>query len=468
MDKKNIIKNILHKEASDWDKNLAWQNIEQQIQPKKKRRPVLIFLFLIGISIAVVWNAMTPLKTPTPPIESRSKNDAKVAQNHLNKIKDHEISSQLSSNEYNTLSIQEEDEITKNTSMLASGSTYIPLKPSFNEDPVLEKPSQNSSAQNSRIKDIIEINLQDLVNVSGDHHTDNVQNTTPNSVEIKKDEVDYQYEASPLPILIFKSIGSNNVSNISVNQQYQKPIKHHTNPQWYMSFSSSYAAVHRKINPSDPLTLNYSNTQEQHVTPNEAISATWMVNKKTFKNIYFSSGVRYLQINEFLVAEDVIINSGMEQNDQAYVINNTSGNTYLSGERAYTHRQGFSIKSPNKYQRINIPLGVHSMSSIMGRTFTLGVGMDLNIYQRYSGINLGLDEKFIYHEANKFIEIYRKNWVNSWFVHFHVDILKYNDFRMSIGGHYASDIGSTVRSRWAVNQNYSRYGLEIGLAHILH
>ncbi len=463
MDKKNIIKNILHKEAPEWDKSLVWQNIEQQIQPKKKRRPVFIFLFLMVISLVIVWSVMKTLKTPTSLIESNPINDVLVTQKHVNKIDDRSIDSRLSAKEDSTLIIQKENDITENTSILASKSSSPLFKPFYNDDPMIENKSQNPSVRKNWINDLIEADKIDLGNTLQENLLDTSQNISLISAVLKKDDITDQYEEPSLPTLNFKSISSNNINNVSVNQKHQQSINHNTFPQWHLSFSSSYAAVRRKISHSDPLTLNYSNTQEQHVTSNEALSATWMVSRKAFKNIYFSAGVRYLQINEFLVADDVIINSGIQQNDQAYVLNNISGNTYLSGERAYTRRQGFSIKSPNKYQRINIPIGISSMNSLMGRDITFGIGMDFNVYQRYSGINMGLDNKFIYKEADKFSEIYRKNWVNSWFVHFNVDILKYNDFRVFVGGHYASDIGSTLQTRWAIHQNYSRYGLELGL-----
>lgn len=460
MNKKNIIKDALHTSPPQWDREGVWMEIDKQLHPKKNKRRFIILIWFFELASVTGLFMMSNVYKP-------------MAQDNVSLIVSNESNKSFPAN----------PSATKGDIRTIEVEATTPLDGNTTSSITNNKTTSNSHPKNSSSAHLIETwrNIQ-----AG---SEAIQNKTQNVDETGDDNTPYQTIAGSQTVavlaipdeypdsnevrairenasvlLLLNTIMVDNISSGIASNPIKSPNVDITSKskKWSTSLSASYALVHRDLKSTDPLTLNYTSTQNENVSPKEALDISWMIQHHIIKNIHFATGVRMVQINEFLIADDVHIYKGAVENDQAYVIYNISGTEYLSGSRAFEQRKGYTIKSPNKLQRINIPISLISQWQVFGRTLSVGAGADINIFQKYSGINIGLDSNFIYKDVQKFSTIYKKQWVNSIHLNLQLDVWNTNKFTSFVGVNFNKDLNTSVQSQWNIAQKYTWYGVHLG------
>ncbi len=484
MNKKNIIKDALHTSPPQWDREGVWMEIDKQLHPKKNRRRFIILIWFFEFAsvtgLFMMSNVYKPMaQDKVSLIVSNDSNKSFPANPSATKDKIKNIEVEATTPlDGNTTSSKTKDKI-KNIEV----EVTTPLDKNTTSSKTNDESTSNSHPKNSSSAHLIEAsrdiqagneavqNKYQDIDKTGDDNTPYqtiagsqtvavlaIPDDFPDSNEVRA----IRENASVLPPLT--TITVDNISSGIASNPIKSPNVDITSKsrKWSTNLSAMYALVHRDLKSTDPLTLNYTNTQNENVSPKEALDISWTIQRHITKNIHFATGVRMVQINEFLITDDVHIHKGAVENDQAYVIYNFSGTEYLSGSRAFEQRLGYTIKSPNKLQRINVPISLISQWQVFGRTLSVGAGADINIFQKYSGINMGLDGNFIYKDVQKFSSIYKKRWVNSVHLNLQLDVWNTNKFTSFVGVNFNKDLNTSVQSQWNIGQKYTWYGVHLG------
>lgn len=480
MNKNNRIKQAFEKETPQWDKELLWENIDDHLtqQNSKKYRRVLFYIIGAFLVVGMAYVNLVGLqnfKSAPQGNESNDQIDLKYA------IEEEDGLTFLKPQYDSTIMVIQGDE-NLNYRALESKINSASWDRSINNTANSKKSFKNITDDKSLRRFKQPMVPTDLENNPTINTVANsiMENTNENNMDMDNGTFDVSREeglfnnilindysvVNPLIGIPFSSLESreeNKMLPLLNTEIVFSPSTEIT--QWRMNISSFYSRVHRQMNYSDPLAADYVAAQNNYVQPKESWGLAWTVSRYLNDNWNISSGIRLLQINEFLMAEDVRITKGTEYDSQAYILNEVSGAAYLSGERGYTYRQGLDIKSPNSLQRINIPLSLHYNFNIGNRHFMVGTGIDVNVFQRFQGIQQGIDGQFIYKDAELYAHLFRKRLVHSWFVDLNLELFQWNNYLLFAGAHINSDFNSIIQRQHNVNHRYVRYGVQMGMAY---
>lgn len=462
MNKRNIIKQALHKDIPQWDKEGTWMEIDKQLHPKKNRRRIIFFIFFLGTAtlagLFTMASNSNSVDNVAIPSAGHIVHDDAVKSVHS----DEPAIDNISKIETEELSIfEDENNLSQNTGSVSLNSHSLTPSSMIENEPLGSKSEydQDDLDENMKI-----VGMEDNSSISQFIMEDKNSHHLTDFISFEEDGADKSLEEKLLVLPLLTTLTFDKISTEMTSLPIDVSMVDVTpkSTKWSTSLMASYSWVNRHLKSTDPLASSFIDIQNEKVSPKEALDISWTIQRQVTKKLQFSSGIRLIQINEFLAADDVYISQGSVEDNQAYVIHTVAGNEYLSGNREFEHRSGYAIKSPNKFHRIDLPLSVITQWQVLGRTLSLGAGIDINVYQKFTGINVGPEGSFIYKDPKVFSTIYKKRWMNSWHLNLQLDVWESDLFTGFIGVDFNKDWNTTIKSTWNIDQKYTWYGVNMG------
>ncbi len=204
--------------------------------------------------------------------------------------------------------------------------------------------------------------------------------------------------------------------------------------------------------------------KEQLETPLYATKTGLDLSYKINKNIFVSSGIDYLQINEKLEwAKEVGREESIIVSDSAAYYTVGTERTYVEGDLNQTEIQTRNVTNYNSIRQINIPIRLAFKSYFNKLEFTIYGGLNLNLSNKLEG-------RFINDASGDFTEVslsdnkdYKSGGVNSYSLGLSANHPISKSLSLGIGFEYDQFLKSINKSTNLPDQKYNLLGLKMGL-----
>ncbi len=462
------------------DREALWDAIEQELDKDKKgRRPIVLFIILLGLGLAFAGVTLAYQHKQTL---QKSQNIAINHQNEQHKsqngdslvivgsastlekiplVKSSTISSKnnivKSSDTYNEKSISLIHETEKNTSMNFN-QTHVQNVFSDKLKPNLIH-SETKIDTKDNLQNEASISTAPLTFISDDIAIKNEKNDSDANERINLNNIPL------IPILRNTvvnrtTLAKNNLERIPQSSKVNLNVP---SKIWELHVSSGIHVWNKFGETFTPELQNISQKRKAISTAKESLMATVMVKKEILPNWYIGMGLQYNQLTEIIQAEDISVTTKEIKSDSAFYYKGVSGVDYFPGNLKQTQRTGFLIYSPNYIRRWNFPLELSYRYKLGRLQIVPSISMLYNISQRYEGITIGMDDIFIYKDKEAFANIYKSSGIVSWSFAIDAEWFISNNTAIKMGVINQNDLSSALLTETLISEKYRQLGVRIGL-----
>ncbi len=464
------------------NKEALWNAIEHELdKDKKRRRPIVLFIILMGLGLTFAGIALAHQYKQT-----NQKNNI-IAINHQD----------VHSESQDKASSAPNDSAASVEKMSPNTSSIISSKNNTVESPETQKTKSISFIKKSEKNAAINLNQTPLQSVPFE-----IENLVlkPNQNLDQTDTKDngFQLQKSPTgvsPLISGSSLLESevtdlaakdvrNITNISFipmlgyNAVFStilvkntlsgipkmiKPNHNVSSKKWELQLSSGIHTWNKFDQTFTTESQDISLKRKAISTPKESFTAAVMLKKELFPNWYVGLGLQYNQLTEVIQAEDIKVTTKEIKSDSAFYYQGVSGLDYFSGNLKQIQRQGFLIYSPNYIRRWNIPLELSYRFRLGRLQFVPSIAILYNISQRYEGITMGMDGTFIYKNKESLSKIYKSSGIASWSLALDAEWSVSNSTAIRLGVTNQNDLRSALLNETLIGEKYRQLGVRIGI-----
>jgi len=440
------IKNALSKDVPNWDDSDVWKGIENTLPPEKRNNKGFLYFIAIAIVFMIIGYSYLDKKNNI----SNSKNKTQTSNSNSTVI-NNEVFIEYSPIKTEKQKIKGLDKpiiYTKRKNDLNKYNSRI-KKANFNSN-ILKKVKKQNTLQINKNK------LVNIVQVSNKVTTNYLQakniNTGKNIWLISK--LNQNIKEINIPKIIVK-IDTPEIISV------KKEIRFKSEPKYSLDFNSGVYYTKRSLSSS-----SYSNWIEKKNKSETILETTdlFLSITRYFNNrISVSVGVQYSQIIEEFIHTDSTISISKIFSDTAFIFSN---GVYTGGMVNKTTTDYRTIKSPNRFKYLSIPIGIYYYIPIRKNQIQLGGGINIDLWSKYTGYSLDFNNKTI-NSHKKLDELYKRPiGISSVFISVKYKFKLKNKFMANIGIKSTMDIMSSNRSK-KITQKYNQYGINLGLSYLL-
>ena len=184
--------------------------------------------------------------------------------------------------------------------------------------------------------------------------------------------------------------------------------------------------------------------------------------QKYYKNKFsVEIGLSYSQMVEMFIHRDSTVSISKVYSDTAYIYPN---GLYSGGMVNKTTTVYKTIKSPNRFKYLSIPIGINYNFRINNNIIQIGCGVNIDFWSKYKGYSLGLNGKTI-KSTDKLNELYKRPFgISSVFFSANYKFIINSIFSGKIGLKSTKDVVSSNGNK-SISQKYNQYGVLLGLSY---
>jgi hypothetical protein len=254
------------------------------------------------------------------------------------------------------------------------------------------------------------------------------------------------------------------LSTPEINADQKIEIVEKKNPTWKLAMLGGLYNTHRstKVDRTSSSEINSYLAKRDAATQ---VVETWQSGiaiSKTIGSIEIATGVNYSRSYElFRYADQVVITQPM-WSDSGLVRTYEGLVTYEPGIVNKTTTLKTQIESPNHLQRWSIPVTIAYRMPIQRLTVSPYVGMSIDLYNKYTGLQYALDGKVRSSKSSDWSEIYRRSGVSTVSAGVKLDYRLYSSWNlyMQVGG--SQDLSSVSKY---YDERYRMLGVSLGLGY---
>ncbi len=374
------LRKSLDQNTPNWNEDLVWDKIEQELHPKRKNRLVLLFLIVAGaFSIKIAQATLfseSPYnnkQTEHTTIDDTRKGAVTNTSDTLYYKPNSDTDDLLSSAElpFESVSNLTDNDIiqTKSTLVLITRTTF-PITTSS----ALKQPPINASTF-----------LDSPASPAHNYLKPNTISTTSmpalNLLPSRQSLLSYNSRQAYLKELDNFTFGKNSVVITPSITDYQDKYS-------YMLRLGIFHTNRIISAISDESWIAAKNSQESIL---ETIDLAVMIRRQFNSRFFVSTGIGISQTSELLTVTDSLITERTIQVDTATIINTDLSSHVIPGELIETTKQRRTTKTPNRLQSLYLPLNIGYLLRKNSWTLSLAVGTDLELSRRLQGKILDLD-----------------------------------------------------------------------------
>lgn len=443
------IKNALSNEVPKWDDLDVWKGIEDNLPAKKKRR-IGYYFFIASALLLLVTSYLS----------------FKYINNSSNSLINSKIKTETTNKNTSSNEIQHNNTNTGIVSSAFSISQNIDSNKISKSDPRL-----NTLSKENRTTKHYKNNSKKIGSNSSKLVFEKISKHVPN-INLKEDS---EFTSSTQMII------NKNISELVLTNQFIRKLE---NPKRHFSIRTPNFGIVKKTKSQveskytvdfiggvyfTARTLSSSNYQNwinrkiEKETMLESTNFTLSLQRHFNNNFSVLIGLGYTQTIERFIHKDSIVSVSEVYSDTAFVY--PSG-IYVGGMVNKTTTNYKTIKSPNRFRYLSIPIGVNYNIHCSKSTIQIGGGINIDFWSRYSGYSLDLDNKTI-HSSNELNNLYKRPIaISSIYFKTNYSFKFNNSFTGKIGFKSIFDINSSNTNKDIV-QKYALYGGYIGLTYMI-
>ncbi len=445
------IKNALSKSVPEWNDNAMWEDIESYLPPKKNNKN--LGFFTVAALILLIISGYMIIKNQNHSIHSTTNSNKTI-------LSENNSATNTLSNQ-NKLAKNINNETIKSTTSINNLNDIKHIKPINKKYNSPKIKSTNTDVFTAYTKN----NTSNIFRlIQNKHNSSYLKLTETNSkIYLSNNNSSYEniakltkiYQKFPELISTIRNIKIN-LPDIEIDNNISKIINQ---PKYSIDLDVGMFYTTRFLTSTG--NQNWINRKIQSETILESTNTSISFHKYYRNNLSVEIGLTYTQMVEMFIHRDSTVSITKVYSDTAYIYPN---GLYSGGMVNKTTTVYRTIKSPNRFRYLSIPIGINYNFKLNNNIIQIGCGVNIDFWSKYKGYSLGLNGKTI-QSTDKLNELYKRPLgISSGFFN--------ANYRFTINSTISGKIGfvSTIDIRSSnvnksISQKYKQYGALLGLSY---
>ncbi len=400
--KEENIKKALDLELPEWNDNMVWDKIEDELHPKRDRKSLLWFFIGSFICLTVLGAILFSKSDKTTDAKQLSSNNNAIvdrAQAALENMSENQLVNQAL-----TKTVSQELKTQATTPSEQVQVQDAPVASTLSKKPLSIKPQQSITTNSTTTKSATTILPQ--------KNETNRNNDLPNALNVNKistaprlvPEETVRNLMTFLDPLASKTLSlsslqkSDDTANLILEYDMNlataiQPVVEPIGSLYQVQFRSGLYYTFRVLSESGAgAWLEQKNEVD---TPLESFDLSLSLRRELSKNFSITAGIGYNQTVELLTSRDTSITTRLITKDTAVIITHNLGDQYLAGELTEKTTQTSTSKTPNRLRAVTLPINLNYSMQKGNWGLELSGGADINLSSWFEGKILDYDQTVI-------------------------------------------------------------------------